>query len=83
MLITSTLFIGAIIVAITQVLKMLSPKITGLLTVVTAVVVGIVVALLSTPLGLDHITVAQGVWTALAAVGVHVVATNAPAKTVV
>lgn len=83
MLISSVLFIGSIIVALTQVLKMLSPKVTGLLTVVFAIVVGIVVALVDTNIGLDNITVAQGILIALAAVGVHTTVTGTPAKPVV
>lgn len=82
-MIDSTLFIGAVIIALTQVFKMLSPKITGLLTVVFAIVVGILVALVDTSIGLDNISIAQGILIALAAVGVHTTITGTPAKPVV
>lgn len=82
-MIDSVLFIGAIIIALTQVLKMLSPKVTGLLTVVFAVVIGILVALVDTSIGIANISVAQGILTALAAVGVHTTVTGSQAKPVV
>lgn len=72
----STIFIGSLIIAVTQAIKYVAPKVSGLVTIGVAVCVGIVTALLSTPIGLGHITVAEGILTALAAVGVHVVVTN-------
>ena len=75
-MVDSYVFIGAIIIAITQAIKYVAPKVSGLITMVVAVLVGLVVALLSTPIGLGHISVAQGILTALAAVGVHTVAAN-------
>lgn len=72
----SALFIGTIIIAVTQLCKYLSPRINGIVTMVTAVIVGIVTALLSTQIGLAHITVAQGILIALSAIGVHTVASN-------
>jgi hypothetical protein len=83
MLIDSTLFIGAVIIALTQVIKMLSPKVTGLVTIIVAVIVGVLVGLLDTSIGIANISVAQGILIALAAVGVHTTVTAATAKTVV
>ena len=79
-MIDSVLFIGAVIIALTQVIKMLSPKVTGLLTVVFAIVVGVLVALLDTNIGIANISVAQGILTALAAVGVHTTVTSPSTK---
>lgn len=72
------LLIGAIIIGITQAIKFLAPKVRGIITIVVAILVGIVVALVSsnTKTGLDPISVANGILIALGAVGVHVTATN-------
>lgn len=67
----SAVFIGAIIIAITQAIKFLAPAVRGIVTIVVAVVVGLVVALISNGIGLTHISVASGILIALAAVGVH------------
>lgn len=75
-MIDSTVFIGAVIIAITQAIKYVAPGVKGIVTMGVSVVVGAIVALVSSPIGLDHISVAQGILTALAAVGVHTVATN-------
>lgn len=72
----STLLIGALIIALTQSVKLLSPKITGIVTVLVALVVGIVVALVDTQIGIKDITVAQGIIVALAAIGVHTTASS-------
>jgi hypothetical protein len=76
----STLLIGAIIIALTQTLKFFSPKITGIVTVVVALVVGAVIALVDVNIGLANITVAQGLLIALGAVGVHTTATSTSAS---
>lgn len=75
-MIDSAIFIGAIIIAITQAFKLLSPKVSGIITMVVAVVVGIIVAAISTPIGLTHISIAQGILIALGSVGVHTVASS-------
>jgi hypothetical protein len=75
-MIDSAVFIGAIIIAITQALKFLNPKIAGLITMVVAVLVGILIALIDTGIGLANISVAQGILIALAAVGVHTTAAS-------
>lgn len=76
----STLLIGAIIIAITQALKFLSPKITGLVTIVVALVVGAVIGIIDVNIGLTNISVAQGLLIALGAIGVHTTVTNTTAK---
>lgn len=73
-MVDSAVFIGAIIIAITEAIKMLAPKVSGALTIIVAVLVGITVALLGPAIGIVQISVAQGILTALAAVGVHTVA---------
>lgn len=76
-MIEGTIFIGAIIIAVTQFVKLVSASsprlvtISGWLTTPIAVLVGVGVALLDTNIGVVDISVAQGVLVALAAVGVH------------
>jgi len=70
-MIDSVIFIGAVIIACTQFIKSLAPNVNGAVTIAVAVAVGVLVALLDTQIGIADISVAQGVLTALAAVGVH------------
>lgn len=70
-MIESVVFIGAVIIAVTQFIKSLVPNINGAVTIVVAVAVGVLVALLDKQIGVADISIAQGVMTGLAAVGVH------------
>lgn len=70
-MVEASIFIGAVIIAITQVIKYLSPAVKGLVTIGVAVVVGVVVALIDTQVGIKDVSIAQGILTALAAIGVH------------
>lgn len=68
--ISSAVFIATIIAGSTEAVKNLFPgKVYGILTVITAVLVGVGVALLDTSMGLDNISIAQGVTIALGTVG--------------
>lgn len=69
-----TLFIGAVIAGVTQFIKLVAPKVSGALTIVAAVAVGVLIALLDKEIGVVDLTVAEGVLTALGAVGVVAVA---------
>lgn len=73
-MVDGVVFIGAVIIAVTQAVKFLVPTINGALTIAVAVVVGVVVALLDAEIGVVDLTVAQGILTALASVGVHTTA---------
>jgi hypothetical protein len=75
-MIDSAVFIGAIIIAITQAFRLLSAKVNGIITMLVAVLTGIVVALVSGPIGLTHISVSQGILIALGSIGVHTVASS-------
>lgn len=70
-MVDSVVFIGAIIIAVTQAVKFVWPQVNGAVTIIIAILVGVVVALLDSHIGIADITVAQGVMIALAAVGVH------------
>lgn len=68
----SAVFLGAVIIAVTQAIKLVLPeKVHGVVTVAVAVLLGIVLALVDTEVGVADITIAQGIMLALAAVGVH------------
>ena len=69
-----TLFIGAVIAGVTQFIKLVAPKVSGALTIAVAVGVGVLIALLDTEIGVVDLSVAEGVLTALGAVGVVAVA---------
>lgn len=75
--IQASLFIPLLIVAVTQLVKMAFPQISGWLTVVIALVIGIVVALVDTKIGVQDITVAQGIVSALGAIGITTIFSKA------
>lgn len=72
----SVLFIGTIIIAITEVVRRLVPAVSGVVTIIVAALVGLVVALIDTGIGVADISVAQGVLTGLSAAGVVAVANH-------
>lgn len=76
-MIDSMIFIGAMIIAITQIIKIIIPQVSGAITIGVAMLVGVGVALLAPYIGVAHLTIAQGIMDALAAVGVHTVASAA------
>lgn len=73
-MVEATIFIAAIIGAVRGLKLALPEKVNGLVTVLVAVGLGVVVALLDTELGVTDVTVAEGVILALAASGVTNVA---------
>lgn len=72
----SAIFIGAAIIALTQAIKYIVPGVSGAITIIVAILLGILVSLLGPTIGVAHITIAEGIITALAAVGVHTTATR-------
>lgn len=71
------IFIGAIIIAVTQFIKTITPdSVDSKWTIPIAIAVGILVALLDTHIGIQDITVAQGILIALGAVGIHTTASR-------
>lgn len=70
-MIEATIFIGAVIIAVTQLVKFLVPTINGAATIAVACAVGALVALLDIHIGVQDISVAQGILIALGAVGAH------------
>lgn len=75
-MIDSTVFIGAVIIAATQAVKYVAPKVNGVVTIIVAALIGALVGLIDTNIGVVNVSVAQGVMIALAAVGVTTVASK-------
>lgn len=77
-MVEGVLFIGAVIIAATQFVKYVAEAfkktVNGAVTILVAVLVGVVVALLDKEIGVTDVSVAQGIMIALAAVGVHTTA---------
>jgi hypothetical protein len=76
-LVQATLFIPLLIVAVTQIIKMFVPAVNGAVTIVVALALGALVALVDTHIGVADINVAQGIVLGLGAVGVTVLASKA------
>ena len=70
-------FIMLLIVAVTQIVKMFFPQINGKLTVALAIVVGVLVALVDVPIGVEDISIATGIQLSLGAVGISALASKA------
>lgn len=70
-------FIGLVIVAITQIIKMFVPAVNGGVTVIVALVIGVLVALVDQFIGVVDITIAQGIVAALSAIGLSSLAGKA------
>ncbi len=77
-----TVLITLIIIAITQMIKMLQPKITGWATIVTAFVVSVVVSILSIALpgnvtGLPRVTLGVAIVAGFTSIGLSALAAKA------
>lgn len=73
-MIEGVIFIGTAIIAVTQALKFLVPNVNGAVTIFVAALLGLLVGLLDTHIGVTDLTVAQGIVAGLSAAGVHTVA---------
>lgn len=77
MLVDATIFIPLVIIAVTQMIKMALPQISGFVTILVAFGVGIVIALVDTAIGVRDVSIAEGLISALGAVGVTALASKA------
>jgi len=76
-MIEAAIFIPFLIIAITQVVKMALPQVTGFVTILIALIAGVLVALLDTSIGVQDVTIAQGLMLAGSAVGISALASKA------
>lgn len=74
-MIEATIFIGAVIAGVTQLFKKLRDKdYTGAIVIAVAVLVGLVIALVDTQIGVVDVSIAQGIMLGFGAAGVVAVA---------
>jgi hypothetical protein len=76
-MVEATIFIPLLIIAVTQMVKMALPQVTGFVTILIAFGVGVVVALVDKEIGVVDVTIAQGLVLALGAVGISALASKA------
>lgn len=76
-MVDAAILIPLVIVALTQMIKMLWPQVVAWVTILVALLVGVLVAVLAGPIGVAHITIAQGVVMALEAIGISALANKA------
>lgn len=69
-MIDTAFFVGAVVAGVTEFIRLLSPKVQGPVTVAVAALVGVLVALVDTQVGVADVTIAQGLVIGLATAGV-------------
>lgn len=69
-MVEGAIFIGAAVVAVTDAIKDLAPRVKGAITVAVAALLGLLVALIDAEIGIVDMTVAEGILTGLSAAGV-------------
>ncbi|HYG84595.1 MAG TPA: hypothetical protein VD907_07015 [Verrucomicrobiae bacterium] len=73
----AVIFIGLVVVAITQIIKMFVPAVNGAVTIIVALIVGAVVGALDQVLGVTDVTIAEGIAGALNGIGLSTLAGKA------
>lgn len=68
----ASLFVPLLIIAATQIIKMVLPTVQGWVTIIVALLLGVLVATLDTHIGVTDISIAQGIVFGLEAVGISV-----------
>ena len=81
-MVDATVLIALVIIALTQMIKMASPRVGGWVTILVAFVVAIAISLLSFVLpteviGIPHVSIGQAIFSALTAIGITVAASKA------
>lgn len=76
-MVAADLFIPLVILAITQMIKMAAPAVVGWVTIGVAFAVGFLVALIDGLIGVNDVSIAQGLMSALTAIGISVIAGKA------
>ena len=73
-MVEASLFIGTAVVAVTQFVKSLVPRIQGPATILLAAIVGLLVAVIDTHIGVQDISIATGILAGLSGAGIVTVA---------
>lgn len=74
--VSAVVFIGAAIIGTTQFIKFLAPNVNGAWTILVSAVLGALVAVFDTNIGVENITIANGIMIGLGSSGVVTVARN-------
>jgi len=69
-MIEGSIFIGTVIIGVTEAIRYLVAQVNGAVTIAVAALIGLLVALLDTHIGVTDITVAQGILIGLGSAGV-------------
>lgn len=70
----ASIFIVAVLAGVTEFVKLVAPRVHGALTIAVAALIGVLVAVVDTHIGILDITIAEGLMSGLAAAGVVAVA---------
>ena len=73
-MIEGTIFIGAVVIALTQAIKLKFPNVDGAVTILIAAIIGGLIALVDQWIGVADLSVAAGIMAGLAAAGTVTVA---------
>lgn len=76
-MVEATLFISVVIAALVQIIKIFVPQVTGAVTILVAFCVGILVAIIDGYIGVTDISIAEGIVSALGAIGLSALAAKA------
>ena len=68
-MIEGPIFIGAVVIAVTQLIKFVAPKVSGAVTILVAGLVGLAIALIDIQIGVVDLLPAEGIMIGLGAVG--------------
>lgn len=69
-MVEAALFIGTVIIAVTQIIKYFVPKVSGVVTIFVSALVGGIIGLVDIYIGVADVSIAQGVLIGLGASGV-------------
>lgn len=76
-MIEAAIFIPLVILAVTQIIKMAVPAVQGWVTIVVAILLGIIVSFIDKDIGVTDISVGTGIMLSLSAIGISVAANKA------
>lgn len=80
--VSAIVLIGIVIIGITQFIKYLAPNINGAVTILVALGVGVLIALLDQYIGATDISIAEGVIAGFGAVGITTVVSKVNTRTI-
>lgn len=76
-MVEATIFISLLITAVVQIIKMFVPQIHGAVTIIVALFVGVLVAIIGGRIGVTEVSIAEGIVAAFGAIGLSTLASKA------